>query len=166
MLSFNYQAPIYTFMSIVDNINYLYEEVSANKINADTNALEEEVDQNSDTSVEPINCKGRILTCYRNDLLVVNASDIAFIYKENAITYVVTLDGKRSITNDSLDSLFEVLDHHFFFRVNRQIIVRVSAIKRIIKMGSGLKVETHPSSENLIIVGKNKTFAFKKWLNG
>jgi len=44
MISFNYQAPIYTFMTLVDNINYLYEEVSVEKAKPYTSDSNENVD--------------------------------------------------------------------------------------------------------------------------
>jgi len=58
------------------------------------------------------------------------------------------------------------LDEKSFFRVNRQIIVAISAIKKITKYGrSKLKVEVEPIAEIDIFIGKNKAAAFKKWLD-
>jgi len=113
-----------------------------------------------------VHSKERILTYYRNELLVMYTKEIAFIYIDNAVTYVVNMEGKRSVANESLDHLFAELDAHSFFRVNRQIILRVSAIKKIIKMGKGLKIETSVPFDKLMFISKNKTLAFKKWLEG
>lgn len=159
MLSLNYQMPSFTFKkSLETTINYLYiEDTLTETIDVENDAVEISLDKNAS--------KERILTYFRNELLVVYVSEIAYIYKEHSITYVVHMNGQKSISNDSLDSLFAGLDHHYFFRVNRQVILGVSAIKRIIKMGQGLKIETYPPSENPIFVGKNKSLAFKNWLN-
>ena len=160
MLTLNYQIPSFTFKSPEATVNYLYtEDTSTETITT------EDIIPNDEVSIESSNSKERILTYFRNELLVVYASDIAYIYKEHSITYVVSMNGQKSISNDSLDYLFSGLDHHYFFRVNRQVILRVSAIKKIIKMGQGLKIETHPPSDNPIFVGKNKSLAFKNWLN-
>lgn len=160
MLEFTYHIPRYNFKTLNTIVNYLYQEKTTLKPTPKENLATKKT-----VSTESQSSKERILTYYRNNLLVIYASDIAYIYKENSITYVVNADGKRSVSNDSLDSLFAELDQHFFFRVNRQIIIRVSAIKKITKMGQSLKIETHHRSENPIFVGKNKTLAFKKWLN-
>ena len=110
--------------------------------------------------------KQRILTYVRNELMPVATEDIAYIYVENTITYVVRKDGKRSTTSESLDQIYSFLDERSFFRANRQIIVAISAIDKIIKFGnSKLKIQVTPASEIDIIIGKNKASAFKQWLD-
>ena len=157
MLSFNYQAPIYTFMTLVDNINYLYEDVSVEQLKTNT-------DENADALIASNHIKKRILTYYRNEILVIPTHSIAYMFIENAITYVVNMEGKKSIANESLDHLFTGLNSKLFFRANKEFIIRISAIKKIIKMGNDLKIETHPSSDNAIIIKENKVKAFKKCL--
>ncbi|MEQ6124337.1 LytTR family transcriptional regulator [Pseudotenacibaculum sp. MALMAid0570] len=110
--------------------------------------------------------KQRILTYVRNELMPVSTEDIGYIYVENTITYVVQKDGKRSTTSESLDQIYSYLDEKSFFRANRQIIVAISAINKIIKFGnSKLKIQVDPPSEIDIIIGKNKAAAFKQWLD-
>jgi DNA-binding LytR/AlgR family response regulator len=110
--------------------------------------------------------KQRILTYVRNELMPVATEDIGYIYVENTITYVVQKDGKRSTTSESLDQIYSYLDEGSFFRANRQIIVAISAIDKIIKFGnSKLKIQVTPASEIDIIIGKNKAAAFKQWLD-
>jgi len=157
MLSFNYQAPIYTFMTLVDNINYQYEDISVEQLKTNT-------DVNTDVSKASTHIKKRILTYYRNEILVIPTHSIAYMFIENAITYIVNMEGKKSIANESLDHLFTELNSKFFFRANKKIIIRISAINKIIKMGGDLKIETHPPSDNAIIIKENKVRAFKKWL--
>lgn len=110
--------------------------------------------------------KARILTYIRNELLPVSVNDIAYLYVENTITYVVAKNGKRSISNDSLDQIFKNLDPRLFFRANRQIIVSIGAIETILKYGNNqLKIQCEPTAEIDIIIGKNKAAQFKQWLN-
>jgi hypothetical protein len=112
------------------------------------------------------NTKQRIITYVRNEILSIRTEDISYIYVENTITYVVRKDGKRSTTGESLDLIYSYLDPRFFFRVNRQIIVAISAIETIIKFGnSKLKIQVSPVSEVDIIIGKNKAASFKQWLD-
>ncbi|EZH73390.1 transcriptional regulator [Aquimarina atlantica] len=109
--------------------------------------------------------KKRLLTFKRNELIPTNTKDITYINTENSITYVVNTDGKRSTSNLSLDEIYNDLDNTLFFRANRQFIVRITAIKKIIKYGnSQLKILIH-FSEIEILISKNKAAEFKKWLN-
>lgn len=110
--------------------------------------------------------KKRILTYLRNELLPIAIDDIAYIYTEHAITYVVDVRGKKSTTNSSLDELYSGLDSSFFYRANRQFIIAISAIEKIIRYSnSQLKILVNPNSEVDIIIGKNKAAEFKQWLN-
>lgn len=110
--------------------------------------------------------KQRLLTYVRNELVPVNIDDIAYIYVEHKITYIVCNDGKRSTSNDSLDHIYSSLDNKVFFRANRQIIVSIEAISKITKYGNNaLKIETTPKSEVDIVIGKNKAAQFRQWLD-
>jgi DNA-binding LytR/AlgR family response regulator len=119
-------------------------------------------EENEDTSLK----KTRILTYVRNELLPIATEDIAYLYVENTITYVISKEGKRATSNESLDQIYTYLNTEKFFRANRQIIVAISAIEKITKYGnSKLKIEVLPASEIDIIIGKNKAASFKQWLD-
>lgn len=110
--------------------------------------------------------KKRILTYVRNELIPIPIEEIAHIYTENTITYVVCFNKKRSTTNLSLDELFSNLDSSYFFRANRQFIIAIAAIDKIVKYGNNqLKILVNPDSEVDIIISKNRAAEFKQWLN-
>ncbi len=110
--------------------------------------------------------KKRILTYVRNELLPVATEEIAHIYTENNITYVIRIDGRRTTTNLSLDELFSNLDNSYFFRANRQCIIAISAIDKIVKYGNNqLKILVSPDSTVDIIISKNRAAEFRQWLN-
>lgn len=110
--------------------------------------------------------KQRLLTYVRNELVPIAIEEIAYIYVENKITYLVCRDGKRSTSNDSLDQIYSSLDPRAFFRANRQIIVSIQAISKITKYGNNaLKIQTNPLSEVDIVIGKNKAAQFRQWLD-
>ena len=147
----NYQKSLLEFKA---------EQTQKNQLEGEENVT---IEETKDTSK---NTKQRILTYVRNEILSVSTEDISHIYVDNTITYVVRKDGKRSTTGDSLDLIYSSLDERFFFRVNRQIIVAISAIETITKFGnSKLKIQVKPTSEVDIIIGKNKAAAFKQWLD-
>ena len=121
---------------------------------------------NDDVEVDTNNPKRRILTYIRNELVPVPIEEIAYIYTENTITYVVCNDEKRTTTNISLDELFSQLDDSYFFRANRQFIIAVSSIDKIVKYGNNqLKILVTPGSDTNIIISKNRAAHFKQWLN-
>ena len=110
--------------------------------------------------------KRRLLTYIRNELKPVSTEEIAYIFTETTITYVVCFDGKRSTSNLSLDELMSNLDGNVFFRANRQFIISISAIDKIVRYGNNqLKIVVNPNSQVDIIISKNKAAEFKQWLN-
>lgn len=149
------------------------EVVNLSKLNASLAQYQQNL-VNSEVSREPgdvtdtkeSTSKKRILTYVRNELLPVSTDDIAYIYVDHTITYIVRKDGKRSTSNESLDLIYSYLDEKSFFRVNRQVIVAISAIDTITKFGnSKLNIQVSPASEVDIVIGKNKAAAFKQWLD-
>ena len=108
----------------------------------------------------------RILTYTRNELKPIPIEEIAYVFTETTITYVVCFDGNRSTSNLSLDELMSNLDDNFFYRANRQFIIAISAIEKIVKYGNNqLKIVVNPDSAVDIIISKNKAAEFKQWLN-
>ena len=145
------------------------EVVNLSKLNTDLVSYREKVvDTPKENMVEePLeNEKKRILTYIRNELLPIAIEDIAYVYTENTITYVVCFDGKKSTTNMSLDDMYTNLSSSIFFRANRQFIISIAAIDKIIKYGnSQLKILLQSKTSEEIIISKNKAAEFKQWLN-
>lgn len=110
--------------------------------------------------------KKRILTHLKNELLPVPIEDIAHIYTENTITYIVCFDGSKSTSNSSLDELYSQLDETSFFRANRQFIIAITSINKIVKYGNNqLKILVNPLANSDILISKNKAAEFKNWLD-
>ncbi len=142
------------------------EVINLSKLNRAVGDYQQRVSVKSKGDKEDTTIKRRILTYIRNELLPVATEEIAHIYTENSITYVVCFDGKRSTTNSSLDELFSQLDSAHFFRANRQFIIAISSIDKIVKYGKNqLKILVVPKSEAGILISKNKAAEFKQWLN-
>lgn len=151
------------------NSSLATEVLNLSKLNSDLVSYKEKVVEvaEEDTSEEEIE-KGRqrILTYVRNELVPIPIKEIAYIYTENTITYVVCFSGKRSTTNASLDDMYTNLNSTIFFRANRQFIISITAIDKIIKYGnSQLKIVLQSKTSEDIIISKNKAAEFKQWLN-
>ena len=159
------------------NSSLTSEVVNLSKLNTDLVSYKEKVTLSPIVSSSEINSskekdkekdkeKERILTYVRNELVPIAIKDIAFVYTENTITYVVCFDGKRSTTNMSLDDMYTNLNSTLFFRANRQFIISITAIDKIIKYGnSQLKIVLQSKTSEEIIISKNKAAEFKQWLN-
>jgi DNA-binding LytR/AlgR family response regulator len=139
------------------------------KLNADLVSYQEKVTEKpEEKSNENISDKEkqRILTYVRNELVPIAIKEIAYIFTESTITYVVCFDGKRSTSNASLDDMISNLNPQLFFRANRQFIISITAIDKIIKYGnSQLKIVLKGKTTEEIIISKNKAAEFKQWLN-
>ncbi len=109
--------------------------------------------------------KIRLLADKGTKLTPVFIENIAFIYSENKISYIVEFDNEKSSINSSLEELFKILDNTLFYRASRQVIVSIKAIDKIEKYGSTqLKVITNPIAPIAIIISKAKLTDFKKWV--
>lgn len=133
------------------------------KLNSDIEAFRE---QNTSHNPTTEAAKKRILTHKQNELIPIDVVNIAYIYTENSATYIKCIDGITSYSNNSLDELYNTLDQGMFFRANRQVIISVNAVSKIIRYGNNqLKILVTPESDIDIIISKNKAAEFKKWLN-
>ncbi|WP_420604062.1 LytR/AlgR family response regulator transcription factor [Flagellimonas sp.] len=136
------------------------------KLNSAVGDYQQRVHDTGMVGLEDTPSKRRVLTYLRNELLSIPIEEIAHIYTENTITYVVSFDGKRSTTNSSLEELFSQLDSAHFFRANRQFIIAISSIDKIVKYGNNqLKILVTPNPDSNIIISKNRAAEFKQWLN-
>ncbi|MBL7857891.1 MAG: LytTR family transcriptional regulator DNA-binding domain-containing protein [Cyclobacteriaceae bacterium] len=128
-----------------------------------------------ETSVAGVTSSSDLLKSsgYR-DLLIVNygtssvpvqTNDIAYIYKQNEVSFIKTSDGKEYTSSSSLENLETLLDPESFFRLNRQMIGHIKAIKRFRSDNSGKLILTlDPSTTEEISISKKKASEFKTWI--
>lgn len=106
----------------------------------------------------------RFLIRVGQTLKPIAVNDVSYFYTENRITFLFTKEGKRYPIEYSLDKLEEDLDGATYFRINRQFIVRVSAItKMVVVSKSRVKLYLDPGSVESI-VSTERSGKFKKWL--
>jgi hypothetical protein len=107
----------------------------------------------------------RFLAERKAQLVPVNIDNIAFVYTENKMSYIVEINGDKSAINISLEELYNNLDKMQFYRASRKIIISAKAIKKVEKYGTTqLRVYTKPDAPFEIIISKAKLTDFKKWL--
>ncbi len=91
---------------------------------------------------------------------------IAYFYSESKISFAVTHAGEEYPVDLSLEKLADQLDPDRFFRANRQVLLCISAIKRIEPYFNEKVVAfVKPPFKDKITISKEKVSAFKMWLN-
>ena len=110
----------------------------------------------------------RMLIRFGNSIKLVDMADAAYFYTKDKITFLVSRSsGKRFPVDYPLDKLEGMLDPATFFRINRQFIIHVAAIKEMHPYSkSRVKVELEPNTDLETIVSTERSAEFKKWLVG
>ncbi|GAB4497494.1 MAG: LytTR family DNA-binding domain-containing protein [Saprospiraceae bacterium] len=110
----------------------------------------------------------RMLIRFGNSIKLVDMADAAYFYTKDKITFLVTRStGKRFPVDYPLDKLEGMLDPAVFFRINRQFVINVAAIKEMHPYSkSRVKVELEPPTELETIVSTERSAEFKRWLVG
>ena len=89
-----------------------------------------------------------------------------FLSRNETVTLVAT-DGRRFVLDYTLEQLESLLDPARFFRLNRQLIAQLPAVRRLHPHFNGkLLVELHPAPPEEILVSREKASAVKAWLEG
>lgn len=112
--------------------------------------------------------KERIVVKKGNSRLSVPIASIAFFYGEMKLTFAVDFDGNRYLVDYNLSQVEQQLDKKFFFRVSRQIIANINAIREF-KSIEFSKMELFLIKNNYIkdsiIVSQFTAPDFKDWIN-
>lgn len=116
-------------------------------------------------AVHQENQSRRFLIRVGRQIRLVGMDEIAYVYTESKITFLVTREGKRYPVDYSLDRLEEWLPKDEYFRINRQFIVGIHAIDEMLAYSkSRVKLTLHPFCELETIVSTERSPAFKQWL--
>lgn len=108
----------------------------------------------------------RLLLKKGGDFFFINTEEIAYLFTDQTLVYIVDFHGNRFISEfKSLGSVEEELDPSRFFRASRKYILNIRAIKRFRAIDRvKLSVElTFRNSEEIIISQENAS-NFKNWV--
>lgn len=124
--------------------------------------LEQLLDNLSHTGKTP---KKRFLVRKGEQLIPITDEEIAYFYTENELVYLITNSSKKYVTDHTLEQLESLADPAKFFRINRQFILNIAAIREIhTYFSSRLKLQLHPPPSDEVLVSKGKVKGFKEWL--
>ncbi len=101
-------------------------------------------------------------------ITLIKHSEIAFIYSESKIVYIVKTDGTLVMTDFTLNEIENKVNEQSFFRTNRQTIIHPRSIEQIKSIENGkLSVLLKPTISNeealQINISRYKKQAFLNW---
>lgn len=109
--------------------------------------------------------KMRFLGKFGNQLHTISTQEIAYFYADDIIVFVVTEAGKRYQLDYKLDQLEQLCDPKLFYRINRKLIIKASAVKHLEKHLNGrYVVQLEPTFTEQVLVSKARVHGFLNWL--
>ncbi|SHL12060.1 LytR/AlgR family response regulator transcription factor [Hymenobacter psychrotolerans] len=111
--------------------------------------------------------KARFLVRSGEQLLPVQAAQVAWFQSRHETTTLATTDGRRFVVDYTLEQLETLLDPRQFFRLNRQFIAQLPAVQRLHPHFNGkLLLDLQPAPSEEVLVSREKAGAVKSWLEG
>ena len=111
------------------------------------------------------NAKTTFLVFMNQKYKTVSVEDIAMFYIKHDATWILCFDKQQYPINQSLDQIAQAVSAKQFFRLNRQYLVNIKAIKEVEpyfmrKLYVKLSVETPEK----LLVNKEKSHSFLSWM--
>lgn len=155
-----------------NSIDYLLKPIDKNDLKAALLKLEQ-IHQIEEASYqEKIQALGQqFMPKFRERFLVkvgaqfksIACSDVAYFYYKDGLSYLRTEEHNLP-TDYSLDQLSDELDQENFYRVNRQFIINIKAVREIHSyFNSRLLLTLSPPTETDVIVSRERVLGFKVW---
>jgi len=102
---------------------------------------------------------------YGEHIKTINIEDVAFFYTEDKVNFFTTKEGRRFAIDFNLDSLENMLNPKYFFRINRQYIISINAITEMFAYSkSRVLIKLSPAAKHETIVSTERSADFKLWL--
>ncbi|UOQ51355.1 LytR/AlgR family response regulator transcription factor [Hymenobacter cellulosivorans] len=101
--------------------------------------------------------------------IVVPYGDIRCCYSAEKETYLLTLDDRQYLLDQSLDRLTEQLPPALFFRANRQFLLSAKAVEQVQPDTHGkllAQLTAAPRLPQHIVISRDRAPAFRQWLRG
>lgn len=159
--------------------DYLLKPIGEEDMRRAWERCKESIEQRASTNVETLldmlsrhaqpdsrEYKKRFIVKTGEKIIIIPVEDIAYCFSEDKSTYAVSRNGTRRLLDYSLDMVQDMLDPKLFFRISRSYIVSINAIENISKfLGTRLKLQLNPPSEDEVVVSRSRTSDFLEWLD-
>jgi DNA-binding LytR/AlgR family response regulator len=112
--------------------------------------------------------KKRFLVKVGPAYISVATNNVELFYISERSTFIRTFEGKNYGIDFSLDQVQQQVDPAKFFRINRNFLVNIEAVSKLVTYSSSrLKlVLASGFKSNDLIVSREKTGEFKRWMDG
>jgi DNA-binding LytR/AlgR family response regulator len=110
--------------------------------------------------------KNRILVKKGVEFQSLPAADVAFIFTENKLVFVVDKDSRKFLAHaGNLCDLMLQLDSRTFYRANRKYIININYIKKFRTLERvKVEVELALQSPEFIVISQENAGSFKHWI--
>lgn len=163
----------------VNSVDYLLKPIEERELTRAWERCRERLEQRTSPSLEALidivsragapkdkEYKKRFIVKTGEKIIIIPIDDIAYCYSEDKSTYAICRNGSRRLLDYSLDTVQEMLDPKLFFRISRSYIVSINSIENISKyLGTRLKLQLTPRSEDDVVVSRSRTSDFLEWLD-
>lgn len=110
--------------------------------------------------------KHRFMVKVGNQYKSFNVEDIAYFKSNEGLIFLYEPNGKSYPIEYTIDQLEDILNPVQFFRINRKFMVSVKAVMEIhTYFNSRLLLKLLPKEEDQVIVSRERTGSFKRWLD-
>jgi DNA-binding LytR/AlgR family response regulator len=110
--------------------------------------------------------KARLIVKKGNENISIKIEDVVLFYTENRVVYIFDKEGKKYLSDKTMNDLEAELDDTIFFRANRQYIVNLNFIKSF-KSYEKVKLQVQlniPEVNHLIIISQRTAPDFRSWI--
>ncbi len=125
--------------------------------------------QHSTLNTQNSSHKTRFLVRQGEALLPLPAAEAAWFQSRHETTTLATFDGRRFVVDYTLEQLEALLDPAQFFRLTRQVLAQLPAVRRLVPhLGGKLLAELSPAlpTGTEALVSKEKAAPLRRWLEG
>lgn len=158
----------------VSAVDYLLKPVDPEELETALQKLETRRDSSASLDLDALSryfekpaYKERFLVKTGQQLAFLAIEEIAYFRSSDGLTQAYTFSGKRYFVEHSLEDLEKLLDPRCYFRVSRNLTVRLNAIQKIYPHLNGrLKLELAPAAGEDVFVSRERAGDFKTWLGG
>ncbi|NND94626.1 MAG: response regulator transcription factor [Flavobacteriales bacterium] len=111
--------------------------------------------------------RSRFMVKIGSKLRSITIEEVAMFYSENKGTYIQTKEGRNYLIDSALEKLEDEVDDSLFFRISRKYMVNIDSVEEMVLWSnSRLKLKIQGSTDEEIVVARERTKDFKSWMDG
>lgn len=158
-----------------NGVDYLLKPIVKNDLKTALEKFKKNVTRNGHTTTENLEhlkqlfhkeYKHRFMVKVGNQFRSFNVEDIAYFKSHEGLICLFTHSGQSYPIEYTIDQLENILNPIHFFRINRKFMVSVKAVVEIHSyFNSRLLLKLLPKEEDQVIVSRERTTNFKRWLD-